>query len=63
MSHYSVFITGPEVPGDYGTNSKCVFDGKSDSKMIRLIAEKEKHPGVKVQVFRGKQIGRFYFEL
>lgn len=63
-SHYSIFVAVPTGSGDYGTNRRCVFDDKDTSEGARQLAQSTANLyRRRVEVFKGKNIGRFQFAI
>lgn len=59
MRHFSIFVETDAGQGDYGGNSKCLFDGKdtqtSAVQRAQSFANLFKR---KVELFAGRNIGR-----
>lgn len=62
MRHYIMFTHVSKGTGDYGSDIKCVHDGKISSERNALdFALRYAHVwDSEIDVFRGKRIGRFW---
>jgi len=63
-AHYSIFVSVPKGQGDYGSDRKCVFDDKDTETGARQLAQSFANLfRSRVEVFKGKSIGRFQFAI
>lgn len=58
MKHFTIFATVPQGTGDYGSESKCVFDDKTTQREAEQMAQSIANLlRTKVHLFKGKSIG------
>ncbi len=63
-AHYSIFVQVQIGTGNYGTDRQCVFDAKDTPEGARQMAQSTLNLyRARVEVFKGKGIGRFQFAL
>lgn len=63
-AHYSIFVAVPKGEGDYGSDRKCVFDDKDTETGATQLAQSYANLfRRRVEVFKGKSIGRFQFAI
>jgi len=63
-THYSIFVAVPKGEGDYGSERKCVFDDKNTETGAKQLAQSFANLfRSRVEVFKGKSIGRFQFAI
>lgn len=55
---YTITVKTEDGAGDYGSNHKVVFDGKSKKKDIVESVSRLKLAGFSVLVFAGKGVGK-----